>query len=89
MNEIQKKNLETVKEYFHKVGSQDFSLIELFSENVQIYFPKFGIGNGLKDLQQFASVFGGTFDSVRHHLDEFHYIISGIVSLLRAQKVEP
>lgn len=77
MTKEQKTNLDVVKEYFQKVDAQDFSLMKLFSTDVQIFFPTFGIGNGTEDLKSFASVYGGTFKSVLHHFDEFHYLIAG------------
>jgi ketosteroid isomerase-like protein len=77
MTQEQEQNLEITKEYFRKVDAQDFSLINLFSNDVQIYFPKFGIGKGMDDLKAFASVFGGTSKSIIHHFEEFHYIVAG------------
>ncbi|RYZ81390.1 MAG: nuclear transport factor 2 family protein [Proteobacteria bacterium] len=70
-------NLELAKEYFKRVDANSPDLVEMFAADVQIYFPKFGIGRGTEDLKTFASVFGGTFATISHHFEQFHYVVAG------------
>jgi ketosteroid isomerase-like protein len=65
------------KEYFARLDAGSPALLELFTEDAQIYFPKFGIGRGRQAILEVLSGLGSTIQSVQHPSDSFVYIQSG------------
>lgn len=70
------KRLELVREYFTKVGAGDPTLADLFSEDMEMHFPKFGIGRGKRVLAEFAKHMSRVIAEIGHHTDHFKYVIS-------------
>lgn len=65
------------KEYFARLDAGSPSLLDLFTEDAQIYFPKFGIGRGRTAILEVLSGLTGKIQSVEHASDSFVYIRSG------------
>jgi ketosteroid isomerase-like protein len=71
------EQIATIRTYFAKLNAGDMSLLDLFTEDVELYFPKFGIGRG-KD--QLLSAFGGLMQSLQritHDLSSLAFIEEG------------
>jgi hypothetical protein len=43
------KQIKIIETYFRKVDARDSTLLDLFTDDVQMFFPKFGLGYG-KDI---------------------------------------
>lgn len=71
------QRLAIVREYFAKVGQGDPSLADLFADNFQFHFPKFGLGEGKDALAEFANRMGRKLASIGHDIERFRYIVSG------------
>lgn len=65
------------KEYFARLDSGSPSLLDLFTEDAQIYFPKFGVGHGRTAIAEILSGLGGRIQSIEHASDSFVYVRSG------------
>jgi hypothetical protein len=65
------------KEYFAGLDAGSAQLPDLFTEDAQIYFPKFGIGRGRSALLEVLAGLGGVIQSVQHHSDSFVYTQAG------------
>jgi hypothetical protein len=59
------------------VTSTGGSIMDLFAEDAQVYFPKWGLANGKKEIGQLFSDVGGTITSILHHYSHFNWVISG------------
>jgi len=70
-------NVSIAKEYFARLDAGSPALLELFTEDAQIYFPKFGIGRGRQAIIEVLTGLGGTIQSIQHPSDSFVYIQSG------------
>jgi ketosteroid isomerase-like protein len=71
------EQIATIRTYFAKLNASDMSLLDLFTEDVELYFPKFGIGRG-KD--QMLSALGGVMQSlerITHDLSSLAFIEEG------------
>ncbi len=55
------EQIRLAREYFTKVDAGDTSILEMFTDDVQGYFPKFGIAHGKAELVQ---LIGGLNDAV-------------------------
>ena len=80
----QHKTVAIAKEYFARLDSRSPTLLDLFTEDAQIFFPKFGIGRGRTAILEAMSGVGGRIQSVEHASDSFVYIASG--NLLAVEK---
>jgi len=73
----QDKAVAIAKEYFTRLDAGSATLLDLFTEDAQIFFPKFGIGRGRTAILEVMSGLGGRVQSVEHASDSFVYIASG------------
>lgn len=67
------KHVATVKEYFVRLDAGRADLFDLFAEDFQCYFPKFGIGKGRADLAELATGLSGTLISVSHDIGSMKF----------------
>ncbi|MGH3663591.1 MAG: nuclear transport factor 2 family protein [Micromonosporaceae bacterium] len=74
MTDEQRKSV--ALEYLKRLDrGQDF--FELFADDVQIYFPKWGIANGLDEAKQLFADVGSILGSITHDYAYFNYIHAG------------
>ena len=53
------------------------SILDLFADDAQVYFPKWGLATGKDEIGQLFTHVGGTLKSIRHDYAAFNYIFSG------------
>jgi len=70
-----KRNI--VREYYIRLDSGRNDLLELFSEDAQFYFPKFGIARGKSSFEELISELLISVESIEHDIDNFIYISEG------------
>lgn len=63
--------LEIVREYFRRVDAKDPSLIELFTDDVEFFFPKFGVTRGKAAMARFAERVAREAAKLTHDIDGF------------------
>jgi ketosteroid isomerase-like protein len=68
---------EIAREYFLRLDAGDATLLELFTEDAQFYFPKFGVGRGHAAIGQALQGLGRALAGVRHHPDSLLFTGSG------------
>jgi len=76
MSTLKSPQIEAVLEYFRAIDSDGFSA-QLFTEDFQFFFPKFGIGNGPAEFGELAAGLIPTFRRIVHHRDEFEITEAG------------
>ena len=59
------------------VTSTGDSILDLFAEDAQVYFPKWGIANGKEQIGQLFGDVGGTLKAIRHDYAGFNWVFSG------------
>ncbi len=59
------------------VTSSGESILSLFADDAQVYFPKWGLANGTEEIGQLFTDVGGTLESIRHDYASFNYVFSG------------
>jgi hypothetical protein len=78
MNPIDEtQNIAIAKEYFRRADAGRADLLDLMTEDVQLYFPKFGIGRGRKAFGEMAAGIGGVFEWVEHDCSTYNFICAG------------
>lgn len=59
------------------VTSTGGSILDLFADDAQVMFPKWGIAEGHDQIGRMFADIGGTLASIKHHYAEFTWIFSG------------
>lgn len=53
------------------------SILDLFAEDAQVYFPKWGLATGRDQIGRLFTDVGGTIKSIRHDYATFNWVFSG------------
>jgi ketosteroid isomerase-like protein len=59
------------------VTSTGGSILDLFADDAQVYFPKWGIAEGKAEIGRLFSDIGGTLKGIKHDYATFNWIFSG------------
>ncbi len=80
MTDEQRKSvaLEYLKAYDHGgVTSTGGSILDLFADDAQVYFPKWGLAHGKAQIGQLFGEVGGRGKSITHDYAGFNWIFTG------------
>jgi hypothetical protein len=80
MTDEQRKSvaLEYLKAFDNKgVTSSGNSILDLFADDAQVFFPKWGLANGKKEIGQLFTDFSGLLREIRHDYASFNFIMTG------------
>jgi hypothetical protein len=67
--------LAAVKQYFVRADAGRPDVLDLFTDDVQIYFPKFGLASGKAAFGELATGLLGSLNAIAHHISDFNYIV--------------
>lgn len=59
------------------VTSNGGSILDLFADDAQVYFPKWGLANGKEEIGRLFGDIGGMLRSIRHDYAMFNYVLGG------------
>ena len=79
--------LAVVKQYFVRADAGQASVLDLFTDDVQIYFPKFGIATGKAAFGELATGLLGSLKSIAHYISDFKYVVG--VGFGRGRRHDP
>jgi ketosteroid isomerase-like protein len=65
------------RRYFELADQGKPEVLELFHEDAEIYFPKFGRGAGRESLFEMVAGFRGVLETIRHDYDTLRFIAAG------------
>ena len=63
------------------VTSTGGSILDLFADDAQVYFPKWGLATGKEQIGKLFADVGGTLKSITHDYASFNWIFSGTDTL--------
>ncbi|QYE36355.1 nuclear transport factor 2 family protein [Polymorphobacter sp. PAMC 29334] len=69
--------VELAKEYFRRVDAGAEDLLDLFTDGVQFYFPKFGIGRGKMAFVEFAEGLQKLLSEAHHDFSNYLFLPYG------------
>src|SRR5437879_12714794 len=64
------------REYFMRADQGRTDILELFHEDAEIYFPKFGFGFGRNSFLEMVKGFEGALEYIQHDYDGLTFISS-------------
>lgn len=76
---MENKNLATAQSYYEFINSGQFNtkaFFDLFTEDVELYYPKFGYGTGIDGIISFGQQVRKLVTELYFEMDKFTYIIS-------------
>jgi len=76
MGPIDQETIKIAREYFMRADQGSPDVLELFHEDAEVYFPKFGFGFGRNSFLEMVKGFEGTLESIRHDCDRLIFIPS-------------
>ncbi|MFD1270983.1 nuclear transport factor 2 family protein [Streptomyces kaempferi] len=76
-NDLQEAREEVAARYFRLVDSSDPAILDLFTDDAQMFFPKFGIATGKAQIASFAQGFAGKIASIQHDIPGLTVVSSG------------
>jgi hypothetical protein len=59
------------------VTSTGGSILDLFADDAQVYFPKWGLATGKDQIASLFSDVGGSLKSITHDYSHFNWVFSG------------
>ncbi len=65
------------KQYFIKADQGSPEILDLFHQDIELYFPKFGFGYGKDSFLEMIRGFEGSLEYILHDYDQLHYMPSG------------
>ncbi|WP_309082215.1 nuclear transport factor 2 family protein [Zhihengliuella sp.] len=71
------QRVEIVRKYFRMVDAGDPGLLDLDTDDVEIFFPKFGHGRGREDMSEFARRLWIGLGSIEHDIEGLDIMVSG------------
>jgi hypothetical protein len=76
MESSDQEKIEMAREYFMRADQGRADILELFHEDAEIYFPKFGFGSGRNSFLEMVKGFEGSLEFIQHDYDQFTFIPS-------------
>jgi hypothetical protein len=70
------EKIKIAREYFMKADQGRPDVLELFHEDAEIYFPKFGFGFGRNSFLEMVKGFEGILEYIQHDYDRLNFIPS-------------
>jgi ketosteroid isomerase-like protein len=74
MTDVQRKSV--ALEYLKRLDRGE-NFFDLFADDAQVYFPKWGLANGRAEFEKLFSDLGSILSGIRHDYTYFNYIIQG------------
>jgi hypothetical protein len=59
------------------VTSSGASILTLFAEDAEVYFPKWGLASGKEQVGKLFADIGGTLKSIKHVYSDFNWMMTG------------
>ncbi|HFH3304380.1 nuclear transport factor 2 family protein [Pseudomonas aeruginosa] len=69
--------IEILRDYFRKVDAKDPALLDLFTDDVEFFFPKFGAARGKAALQRFAECIAQDAAKLTHDIEGLVFTADG------------
>lgn len=83
MNDSAESRERLVMEYFDVAdGRKEGNLLELFTDDAEVYFPKFGVGKGTESLVDLGQGLHRIVRSIQHQVDDFRIHHAGAIVIV-------
>ncbi|MFE8100826.1 nuclear transport factor 2 family protein [Brenneria goodwinii] len=77
MSDLSEARIETIRRYFREVDAKSPALLDLFTDDVEFFFPKFGVMRGKAALARFAARIARDAAQLNHDIDGLVFTVDG------------
>jgi ketosteroid isomerase-like protein len=84
-HDLQARRIDVATEYFRLVDKADPAVLDLFVDDAQMFFPKFGLAKGKAQVGSFAQGFAAGIASIEHDIPAFNIMSSGDFVIIEGQ----
>jgi ketosteroid isomerase-like protein len=77
MSETKEERHAVIRKYFQFIDDKDPRIMDLYTDDVELFFPKFGYGKGKKDMELFSQRMSKMLNSLTHDIENLIFIDSG------------
>jgi ketosteroid isomerase-like protein len=74
---LNEQRVAVAMDYFRKLDAGDPAMADLLTDDVQIYFPKFGVGYGKAEVGRAAQGLMSSLQTIEHDFERMNIIASG------------
>ena len=74
---LTQSRIAVVTDYFRKIDSGDPAVLDIMTDDVEAYFPKFGVGYGKAEFMEIAKGLMGSLRSIRHDFERMTFHVAG------------
>jgi ketosteroid isomerase-like protein len=75
--DLTEARLKVIDAYFRGADSRDPAFLDLFTEDVELFFPKFGLTRGKAAVAEFGARLAAELESLEHDIPGLHIIVAG------------
>lgn len=83
---LQQRRIANAIEYFRRVDRADPTVLDLFTDDATMYFPKLGVAHGKAQIGLFAQGFGAEIVEIEHDIAHFTILPSGDFVVVEGQE---
>jgi hypothetical protein len=76
MGSSDQEKIKIAREYFRRADQGRPDILELFHEDAEVYFPKFGFGFGRNSFLEMVKGFAGALEYIQHDYERLIFIPS-------------
>lgn len=73
----EKSRLDTIKEYYRRASAGDPSVLDLFTDDFDFHYYKFGVGKGKAEFAEFHRRGAEFVETLGFDAETFRYIVAG------------
>lgn len=66
-----------IRQYFHYVDTGDARILDLYTDDVELLFPKFGRVRGKNEMRRFGEKMSAMLRTLKHDIDGLRFIEAG------------
>ena len=75
--ELTQERIAVATDYFRKIDSGDPTILDILTDDVVTYFPKFGVGYGKAEFMEVAKGLLGSLQRIEHDFDRMTFHVAG------------
>ncbi len=75
--DLNQQRISVAMDYFRKLDAGDPSMMELLTDDIQMYFPKFGVGYGKAEVGRAAQGMMSSLRKIEHDFERMNILVAG------------
>src|SRR5471030_3377078 len=82
---LKNRRIDVIRQFYTRLDQADATLLDLFTEDIEVFFPKFGTARGKSSLGELGKCFALEIYKIQHMQDTFRFLSDGETLVLEGQ----